>query len=156
MRLRLISMVSNGLLRKLCKPENNNFHEMFCLKMSKLKFDLHHRESWLDQASRNLVEKLRSMRPRVVGRRTSAPPVVVFTDGACEGDRVTIGGVISPSGSSRPEEFGVRVPQKIWDKWERFKSQSQVTGQGELLRVLIAKLTWPHYLSDRRAIFFID
>ena len=109
--------------------------------------------SW---ALKDLVAKLQTMRPRVIGHRSKDPPVIIYTDGACEEDVVTIGGVIFPPGGSRPEQFGLRVPERVWSLWKRKPDQKQVIGQAEIMPVIVAKLTWSKYLQGRRVIIFID
>ena len=93
--------------------------------------------------------------PRVIGPPRSEMPVLIFTDGACEADCTSIGGVlITPSG--RVECFGIELPKEIVDGWKKKADQTQVIGQAELLPVLVAKLTWQHEIEGRRAIYFID
>eukprot|EP00973_Karenia_brevis_P002349 316089-Karenia_brevis.AAC.1 len=80
--------------------------------------------------------------------------MIVFTDGACE-DRTTIGAVIIlPSG--RLEAFGAEVGEDLVEEWKSKASQDQVIGQAEIFPVLVARLTWKHYLKGRRVIFFLD
>ena len=103
----------------------------------------------------DLLEKLRVSRPRINECGRSESPLVIFTDGACEDERVTIGAVIF-EGDRSPEYFGYLVPERVWRQWKRKSDQSQVIGQAEIAPVLIAKLTWADRVRGRRVIFFID
>ena len=107
-------------------------------------------------ALKDLVGKLEVIKPRIIDVNARDPPVLVFTDGACEGDLITVGGVIFPSPSGRPKHFGLRVPLAVWQAWRTKAGQRQVIGQAEILPVVIVKLTFPDLLRGRRVIVFID
>eukprot|EP00973_Karenia_brevis_P064117 8909809-Karenia_brevis.AAC.1 len=71
--------------------------------------------------------------PRVIGGRSASPPVVIFTDGACE-EETSIGGVlVLPSGHL--EAFGAVVPRGLVSEWKSKATQDQVIGQAELYPV---------------------
>ena len=85
-------------------------------------------------------------------------PVVIFTDGACEGesyDVVTVGGVIYDPITGTPECFGLRVPEHTVKSWKA-EGKEQVIGQAELLPVYIAKCTWSSRVRGRRVLHFVD
>ena len=103
----------------------------------------------------DLVEKLKIAKPRRVECSRAESPLVIFTDGACEDNLVTVGAVIF-EGDRAPEYFGHLVPDRVWQHWKRKSDQSQVIGQAEIAPVLIAKLTWADRVRGRRVIFFID
>ena len=70
-------------------------------------------------------------------------PIVVYTDGACEGENheiVTVGGILVVEGVLI-EYFGFRVPEWLVSAWQQ-DGQRQVVGQAELLPVLVAKRLW--------------
>lgn len=83
------------------------------------------------------------------------PPILLFTDGACETEEITIGGVIF-DGASRPELFGAVMAAETIDKWKTKLGQDQVIGQAELFPLLVARLTWSKWMANRRVICFID
>eukprot|EP00973_Karenia_brevis_P086267 11963214-Karenia_brevis.AAC.1 len=92
--------------------------------------------------------------PRVVGPKSSDPPALVFTDGACE-DEVSIGAVlVLPDGHL--EVFGAVLDQVAVNSWKRNPGQVQVIGQAELFPLLVARLTWAKHLQGKRVIFFVD
>jgi hypothetical protein len=105
-----------------------------------------------------LLSFLRHSKPRTILARENQPPVLVFTDGACEGEdfsEVTCGGIIFHCSLKRPEYFGMHVPPEIVKRWKD-SGLKQVIGQCEIFPVLVAKLTWAKVLSGRKAIFFVD
>ena len=79
---------------------------------------------------------------------------MVFTDGACELDGTTVGGVIFDGPAV--QFFGCKVSVEQVEAWKTKLDQTQVIGQAELYPVLLAKLTWAKHLKNRRAIYFID
>ena len=60
------------------------------------------------------ITALTNAGPREVLVGCSAPPVLVFADGACEEGVVTIGAVVIDQ-VARPEAFGARVGQELVD-----------------------------------------
>jgi hypothetical protein len=104
-------------------------------------------------ALRWLATTLPVARPRTVQALASTRPVIIFTDGACEGEGASCGGVLLDGDCA--EFFGLRVPEETYSAWRRGES-TQVIGQAELWPVLLALLTWRERLSGRHIIFFID
>jgi hypothetical protein len=90
-----------------------------------------------------------------ITRMSRDKPVLVFTDGACEADGTTIGGVMF-DGDSVPELFGGRIAEKTIKSWCTKLDQKQVIGQAELFPFLIARHEWAKKLRDGRVIYFID
>eukprot|EP00973_Karenia_brevis_P088198 12229573-Karenia_brevis.AAC.1 len=71
----------------------------------------------------DLKKKLLVAQPRVIGPRSHAPPIVVFTDGACE-SITSVGGVlVLPSG--RLEAFGAVISQEVVNEWKSKATQDQ-------------------------------
>ena len=101
-----------------------------------------------------MASVLESAGPKVLRKRGSEAPVVVFTDGACEPGGTSIGGVILIDG--RCETFGAMLPQSLVDSWKTRLNQEQVIGQAELYPLLIARLTWARYLANRKVVYFVD
>ena len=93
--------------------------------------------------------------PKTIGPPSDERPVIVFTDGACETELTSIGGVLFPP-TGRVQCFGLELPTALIDSWKSNKEQLQVIGQAEILPVLVAKQTWKEQLRGRRVIFFID
>ena len=90
----------------------------------------------------------------MLGPRRTEAPVLVFTDGACEPDCTSIGGVLLDG--ETVEYFGARIPLPLCKKWCTKDGQTQVIGQAELFPVLVARLTWKSKLKGRRVLFFLD
>ena len=107
-----------------------------------------------------LCGRLRSVGPRRVSGVGSSLPVLVFTDGACEGvDRevATYGAVLYDPCSEPPkfEYFGARVEPSLMLEWTGGEVR-QVIGQAELLPIFVARKHWARTLGGRRVIFFVD
>ena len=96
----------------------------------------------------------------VAGPRLSEPssherPIIIFTDGACESDGTTIGGVIFVPGL-QPQAFGARLTAEAAAKLATKRGQTQVIGQAELLPILVAKTIWEPFIRNKKVIYFID
>ena len=110
-------------------------------------------------ALRWLVQMLFTARPREIKVRVEEP-VVLFVDGACEGETevvASVGAVLFDA--ARPDigpvYFGTRVGDPVVKLWSRFGKQ-QLIGQAEPSPVLLAKTTWHERFVDRMNITFID
>ena len=108
----------------------------------------------LKLALSHAVIHLETAGPRVIGPRRKEKPVLIFTDGACEPEGTTVGGVLVDGPVAQC--FGCVVSAPQVEAWKTKLNQKQVIGQAELFPVLLAKLTWAEHLRDRRAIYFID
>eukprot|EP00435_Cladocopium_sp_Y103_P035766 s4108_g9.t1 len=95
--------------------------------------------------------------PREVWAWSGRPPVVVFTDGACEEDGlvVTHGGALFDPESGLALMFGDRVPEE-WTKQWRLQGKKQLICQAEIFPILVSKETWKDVLTKRAVLWFID
>ena len=109
------------------------------------------------QAVLEVVDVLAAARPRVLRPMGCEPPVIVFTDGACEqdGKLVTHGAVLCDPLHSVKEFFGGVIPEALVTEWASSGSR-QLIGQAEIYPVVLAKATWAGYLAKRKVIWFID
>lgn len=102
---------------------------------------------------------LAESRPRLVLGGAAERPVVVFTDGAFEGKDsstlATVGGAIYEPRSGGWQHFCEEVPEALVRLWTQ-PGHSQPIGQIELFAVLVAKMAWEKWLTQRKSIFFID
>ena len=100
---------------------------------------------------------LESAGPRRVGVGPKRPPVLLFTDGACEPGPggITHGAFLFDPESSRSFFFGDIVP-RVWVNAWQAKGKAQVIGQAELVPLLVSKTTWIHLMSGRRILWFCD
>ena len=98
---------------------------------------------------------LRLSGPRTVSLWSQQPPVVVYTDGACEAESITTGAVLVDLSSGTKEFFGCPVPEALVLKWRR-SGRTQLIFFTEILPVLVAKKTWSEILKNRRVFFYID
>ncbi|CAE7860752.1 unnamed protein product, partial [Symbiodinium necroappetens] len=110
-----------------------------------------------DPGLRLALEVLSEAGPREVLRWGEAPPVLVFTDGACEKDGAltTHGAVLLDPATGVQEFFGERMPDYLVQRW-RGQGLKQLVFFAELLPVAVAKATWQHVLRNRLCIFFLD
>jgi hypothetical protein len=83
--------------------------------------------------------------------------VIVFTDGACEedGQSVTHGAVLFDPECGASLMFGDSVPLEWIDRW-RSQGKKQLICQAEIFPILVAKSTWPHIISCRAVLWFVD
>lgn len=117
------------------------------------------RDPWLTDEMRSSLTSvclaLLSAGPRIVKSSCNIPPIVIFTDGACEPEGTSIGGMFFEHGS-RPQAFGAMLSDEVVQKWASKVGQKQVIGQAEIFPVLVARLTWSRRLQGRRVLYFID
>ena len=102
-----------------------------------------------------LIHHFKTAGPRVVSDAHDTPPVLVYTDGACEDNGTTVGGILFQQGE-KPQCFGARLSKQTVDGWLTKEAQTQVIGQAEIFPLLIARLTWPLALANKRVLYFID
>ena len=88
---------------------------------------------------------------------TGTRPVLVFTDGACEQDgmQVSHGAVLVDFHTDTYVYFGGEVPEEWVAKWKS-SGRVQLICQAEIFPVVVAKQTWPEFLSHRAVLWFID
>ena len=108
-------------------------------------------------AAREALRVLGNAGPRRISVWGSDPPVIIFSDGACEdeGSMVTHGAVMFDMATGCQEVFGDYVPQSLVSKWKR-TGLKQLIFFAEILPVLVAKVTWAHVLNKRTCFFYID
>ncbi|CAE7519874.1 unnamed protein product [Symbiodinium sp. CCMP2592] len=111
----------------------------------------------VEAAVRRALDTLKAAGDRQVNLWSEQPPVIVFTDGACEerGSQVTHGAVIVDVASQTYEVFGGHIPGPLVEVW-RGSGRVQLIFFAELYPVLIARRTWGKVLRNRRALFFVD
>ena len=115
----------------------------------------------LDEKLKEVINRallcLMDAKPRHVSAWSGRPPLIIFTDGACEEDGrcVTHGAVYYDPECHHALMFGDHVPICWTDKW-RTEGKKQLICQAELFPVLVAKNTWSHLISGRAVLWFID
>ena len=115
----------------------------------------------LDEQLKGVVLKalqcLIDSKPRRVEAWSGRPPIIMFTDGACEdeGNMVTHGATMFDPESNLALMFGDEVPSIWTHKWKA-EGRRQLICQAELFPVLIAKNTWKSSLRGRSILWFID
>ncbi|CAE7852673.1 unnamed protein product, partial [Symbiodinium necroappetens] len=103
------------------------------------------------------LETLKSGGPRCVGAWSQQPPVLIFTDGACEqeGNLVTHGALLFDPVTGRKEVFGDHVPKCLVERWKG-GGKKQVIFFAEIFPAVVAKATWKDVVQGRRVLFFLD
>ena len=118
---------------------------------------------FISELTRAALEDIRSLisarMPRTLKCGGETRPILVFTDGACEGeDRrdVTIGAVIiDVADPTKAVMWGGVVPQSLVHRWKQ-DGRVQTIGQAELLPTIMVRSHHEAMLRHRRVIFFID
>ena len=111
----------------------------------------------LAEELRYMQELLTSCPPRELDCTGTDRPILIFTDGAVEGDKVTIGAVIIDVSSSPCQAvcFGGDVERRLVNKWTEVSGE-QVIGQAEILPTLLSRVWLGSRVTLRRLLFFID
>ena len=109
------------------------------------------------KAATEALNILEASGPREIARWGDGPPVLIFTDGACEenGNMVTHGAVMFDPTTGRQEYFGDHVPRPLVQKWAG-TGKKQLVFYAEILPVVVAKATWRTILERRTCLYFID
>ena len=109
------------------------------------------------KAATEALNILEASGPREIATWGDGPPVLIFTDGACEdnGNMVTHGAVMFDPSTGRQEYFGDHVPRHLVQKWAR-TGKKQLVFYAEILPVVVAKATWRTILERRTCLYFID
>ena len=109
------------------------------------------------QAAQEALRMLGQSGSRQISAWGSEPPVIIFSDAACEDDGrlVTHGAVMFDMATGCQEFFGDRVPTWLVAKWRR-TGLKQLIFFAEILPVLVAELTWRHVISRRLCFFYLD
>ena len=124
---------------------------------------LHSKDSVpLDADARAALEMLKQRfldnKPKVLSLRTSAGPLLVFTDGSYEPgndtDVAMIGGVLL-EGCKAARVFGFHVPKELLDRWHD-DGKEHLIGQVEMYAIAVAREIWKTRLLDKRVILFVD
>ena len=103
------------------------------------------------------ISTLASAQPRRITAWKNEWPVLIFTDGACEGEGsvVTHGAVLCDQTTASFFYFGDHVPGCYVQRWQA-DGKRQVIYQAELFPVWIAKRTWRSIIVNRQVLWFLD
>jgi hypothetical protein len=105
-----------------------------------------------------LKEILTSCVPRTLCSKGEKRPILVFSDGACEGkhfDDVSVGAVVFDTIAKKAFMFGSKVPDPLVQFWKS-EGKIQTIGQAELLPVVLAKIAFEELIRHRRVFYLID
>ena len=106
-----------------------------------------------------LLKRYQDSIPRTLKLEGQKPPVLLFTDGACEevsGEMVaTVGGVLFHHDVSLPRVYGCEVNQAVLKSWMDADKVHPVS-LTELYAVCLARSLWKSLLDNQKVIVFID
>lgn len=103
-------------------------------------------------------ELLNAGLPRQLAFKGEQRPVLLFSDGACEGNEreaVTSGAVCLDTVTGKSVMFGSTVPEELVKFWKS-TGNIQTIGQAELLPVLLGRIVFAEMMRHRRVFVFID
>lgn len=112
-----------------------------------------------------IVEWIRNAMPRPITLSFDAPPLLLFSDGACEplsdlgessGKLVTCAGVLIDRRDSKALFFGCQVESSLIKEWKENNQKEQLVTEAELLPQLIARRLWASRLYKAKVISFVD
>ena len=111
------------------------------------------------RALKVLLDRYRDSVPRVLKLEGQKPPVLLFTDGACEeasGELVaTVGGVLFHPEEPLPRAFGCEVSEKVLESWMDADKVHPVS-LTELYAVCLSRSVWKFRLDNQKVVVFID
>ena len=111
------------------------------------------------QLIRWLCEWLTKAAPRNISSKYVGPPVLLFSDGACEfaaSTRVlTFGGLLYDPRDGALLYFGSHVCMELEAEWAE-TGKAQLVTEAELLPQLIARRLWPERIRGANVLSFID
>ena len=101
-----------------------------------------------------LAERLDSGEPRTVSCSDGPPPILIFTDGASEGDSNTVGGFLINRDLDVVEFFACNVPDTLVKQWQ--VEMKHIIGPVELYGVVLARHLWHTQLVGKHCLYFVD
>ena len=110
-----------------------------------------------------IIDWLRQSKPRRISPPNNEPPLLLFTDGACEGfldggkATTTCGAVLLDRRDHTACIFGIVVNDALQQEWIKDGGgKKQLVTEAELLPVLIARKLWADRLAGSRLLTFVD
>ena len=98
---------------------------------------------------------LAALSPRVLHLSSKSRPLLLFTDGAVESNKVTVGAFMSDPRDGAMEFSSASVNSTYVSGW-KLPGQRQVISQAELLPVVVSKGIWAKRFQGCRVICFVD
>ena len=110
-------------------------------------------------ARKVLLDRYRDSAPRILRLEGERPPILLFTDGACEEEAgelfATAGGVLFHPEESLPRAFGCEVCEKVLKSWMDADKVHPVS-LTELYAVCLSRSIWKSQLDNQKVVVFID
>eukprot|EP00971_Amphidinium_carterae_P342693 6482092-Amphidinium_carterae.1 len=102
---------------------------------------------------------LEGLSPRLVSPGHDDPPVLLFTDGACESEghhiQASFGAVLFDRRDGSRWVFGGSVNESLKREWSE-DGRKQLVTEAELLPILLARRVWKERLQGAKLIVFVD
>ena len=140
----IFGRIANGPIHALNEHEFRSFSPLIC--------------DYLRDQLLLLKEILLTCPPRTLSVTGETRPLLVFSDGACEGEqfgKVTVGAVIFDTISKKAKMFGDTVPNDLVEVWKS-EGKIQTIGQAEILPVVLSRIAFEEEMRHRRVFYFID
>ena len=106
-----------------------------------------------------LLGRYRDSVPRFLKVEGPRPPILLFTDGACESESgellATVGGVLFHLEEPLPRAFGCAVSESVLRSWMDADKIHPVS-LTELYAVCLSRSVWKRQLDDCKVVVFID
>jgi hypothetical protein len=110
-----------------------------------------------------IIEWLNSAVPRPISPSYKGPPLILFTDGACEGyesvetTMTTCGAVLLDRRDNSALVFGIEINKTLQAEWrDRGGGKKQLVTEAELLPVLLARRLWQDRIRGTKLIAYVD
>ena len=100
-----------------------------------------------------MVHHLKTIRTRLI-RPTCGENILLFTDGAYEDERGSIGAVLFHP-TRGVHSFGLRVENDIIKHWQRH-GKNQIIGFLEIVLVILAKMVFQEVIAGGNLTIFVD
>jgi hypothetical protein len=108
-----------------------------------------------------ILDWLSKSSPRRISPADKGKPLLLFTDGACEGYlgtgpiTTTMGAVLLDRTNMTAEMFGTVINPNLQEEW-KLEGKRQLVTEAELLPVLVARMLWARRMEGSKVLVFID
>eukprot|EP00435_Cladocopium_sp_Y103_P032079 s2147_g8.t1 len=109
----------------------------------------------LRELCEHALSVLQSIQPRTVAASAEVAPILIYTDGAFDGDLADWGAILLDPVTGMRLCFAGKVPCFLLEAWKHLVGE-QLICQIEMFAVLCIRWQARHLLHNRRALLFID
>ena len=97
--------------------------------------------------------------PRTLDHLDERPPILIYSDGACEGEHfgdTTYGAVLIDPIDGRVEAFGATMGYEMKQLLSENGTKKQLIGQAEILPMVVSRIVWSGLIEGRDVIHYVD